>query len=201
MNEEKDLLALRAAAESRDPQACQFLLKALLGRLEFYIALAVALERAYAHLSTFEAQYPQARFARQILVQMASLGTAPPRLPPEALRDFVAPGAANFMKCLSDLAFALHPNTAPPAKIGYIVSAVVHAIMADLVAAWYGPRPDDWERVRANTIDPVSGAYRDPTATQIAYAFWTDPQTAARDTAAWLAVADSVAEKLKKSAR
>lgn len=200
MSYQADLTALRAAAQARDPEATQFLLKKLLGQLELYIALGVALERAHAHLPTFEAQYPQMRFPRQILVQMAALGTAPPRLPPEALRDFTAPGAANFMKCLSDLAFALHPNIAAPAKIGYIVSAVVNAIMADLVAFWYGSRAAEWEHLRANTPDPISGAYSDPTATQIAYAFWTDPQTAARDIAAWLAVADSLEAKLKRAA-
>ena len=41
------------------------------------------------------------------------------------------------MKALSDLAYALQPGPLPP-RIGYLVSATVNAIMAELVEHYYG---------------------------------------------------------------
>ena len=138
---------LRDAAEARDPERCQFLLKTLFMELEFYLALAVAIERAQPFLESFERIVPGGIFARQILMQMVNTGTAPARLPPEAGRDFDMPGAANFMKALSDLAHALQPDEMPR-RIGYLVSATVNAIMAELAEQYYGRRPAQWAIAR-----------------------------------------------------
>lgn len=194
-----DLLALRQAAETRNHEQAQFLLKKLFMELDFFAAVAVAVECAGRFLSTFEKFYPAARWPRQILVQIASLGTAPGQLPPEAAGEFHAPGAANFLKTLSDLAFALHPNTQGPPRIGYLVSAVVNTIMAELSAMWYGGRLDDWERFRTGEIDPTTGLYHDPEVTHIAYAFWTDAAVAQQDTKSWLAVANAVEKQLRRA--
>ena len=113
------LKQLRLAAEARDPERCQFLLKTLFMDMEFYLALAVVIERAQSFLPTFEHYHPEGKFARQILTQMVNTGTAPSRLPPEAQRDFEFPGAANYMKALSDLAHALQKGPLPP-RIGYL---------------------------------------------------------------------------------
>ncbi len=180
------LAKLRKAAEARDPERCQFLLKALFMDLDFYLALAVVIERARSFLETFETYYPDGVFARQILMQMVNTGTAPARLPPEALRDFEQPGAANFMKALADLAHALQPGALPP-RIGYLVSATVNAIMAELVEQYYGPRPQAWAQFRA-----------EPANSEIAYAFWTDEDVALLDTDHWLQVADSVERQMQR---
>lgn len=177
---------LRKAAEARDPERCQFLLKSLFMELDFYLALAVVIERARSFLETFETYYPDGIFARQILMQMVNTGTAPARLPPEALRDFETPGAANFMKALADLAHALQPGPLPP-RIGYLVSATVNAIMAELVEHYYGPRPQAWAQFRA-----------EPANSEIAYAFWSDDDVALLDTDHWLQVADSIEEHRKR---
>ena len=174
---------LRHAAETRDPERCQFLLKALFLDMDFYPALGIVVEQARGYLDTFEAAYPDGVFARRILMQMVNTGTAPARLPPEALRDFDYPGAANFMKALADLAQALQPGDLPP-RIGYLVSATVNAIMAQLVEQHYGRRMDAWQVVRA---EPDS-----PEALKIAYAFWTDDEVALLDTDAWLQVAEGI---------
>lgn len=174
---------LRQAAELRDPERCQFLLKALFLEMEFYHALAIVVEQARAYLPTFEAAYPDGKFARQILMQMVNTGTAPTRLPPEALRDFDYPGAANYMKALADMARALQPG-ALPGRIGYLVSATTNAIMAILVEQYYGRRGDAWAILREK---PESAA-----AQQIAYQFWTDDEVALLDTDAWLQVAEAI---------
>ncbi len=193
-----DLEALRKAAQERDPNQAQFLLKRIFLNMPFYRALAVAVERVYRHVETFERDHPDAIWARQALVQIASLGAAPGELPPEAMKDFNSPGAANFVKALFDLAHATRQGSQIEARIGYLVSAVVNAIMAELVASWYGPRLDEWERVRQNRIDPATGQYSHPEANQIAYRFWTDADVARRDTAAWQQVVDRIAQHMNR---
>ena len=186
------LRQLRDAAERRDPERCQFLLKSLFMDMEFYLALAVVIERAQSFLETFEHYYPDGGFARQILMQMVNTGTAPSRLPPQAERDFEYPGAANYMKALSDLAHATQPGPLPP-RIGYLVSAAANAIMAELVEHYYGRRMDVWLTVRAKpeTAD----------AREIAYAFWTNEEVALLDTDHWLAVSDSIEAQLRRQLR
>ena len=186
------LQQLRDAAEARDPERCQFLLKSLFMDIEFYLALAVVIERAQSFLETFEHYYPDGGFARQILMQMVNTGTAPSRLPPEAQRDFEYPGAANYMKALSDLAHATQPGPLPP-RIGYLVSAAANSIMAELVEHYYGRRMDAWLTVRAKpeTAD----------AREIAYAFWTNEEVALLDTDHWLAVSDSIEAQLRRQLR
>ena len=192
MTAQETLEQLRQAAEARDPEQCQFLLKSLFIGMEFYLALAVAIERAQAFLPTFEHYYPDGAFARQILMQMVNTGTAPSRLPPEALRDFEYPGAANFMKALADLAHALQQGPLPP-RIGYLVSATVNAIMADLAEHYYGQHIDHWTFVRENPEDAK--------AREIAYRFWTDADVALIDTDHWQQVADSIETQLQRQLR
>ena len=192
-----DIDALRQAARERNPEQTQFVLKRLFLNMSFYRALAVSVERAHAFLETFERYYPGADWARQVIVQITSLATAP-QLPAEALRDYTAPGAANFFKALSDLAHSVQQNEQKEARIGYLVSAVVNAITAELVETYYGDRLDDWECVRTSRIDPATGQYEDPEVTRIAYDFWTDETVAARDITAWLAVADAVAANMER---
>jgi hypothetical protein len=187
MTNEQILQQLRQAAEARDPEQCQFLLKTLFMNIEFYLAFAVVVERAQLFLETFERYYPDGKFARQILMQMVNTGTAPAKLPPEALRDFESPGAANYMKALADMAHALQNGALPP-RIGFLVSATVNAIMAELVEHYYGAHTEQWELVRKNPSDPH--------AQQIAYTFWTSDDVALLDTDHWLQVVDSIEEKL-----
>jgi len=189
MSNEQILQQLRQAAETRDPEQCQFLLKTLFMNMEFYLAFAVVVERAQPFLETFEHYYPDGKFARQILMQMVNTGMAPSKLPSEAMRDFEYPGAANYMKALGDMAHALQQGPLPP-RIGFLVSATVNAIMAELVEQYYGSHMEQWEFVRKNPSDPK--------AQQIAYSFWTDEDVVLLDIDGWLQVADSIEEKLER---
>lgn len=192
MSDQERLEQLRQAAEARDPEQCQFLLKSLLIDMEFFLALAVVIERAQSFLETFEHYYPHAKFARRILMQMVNTGTAPARLPPEAQRSFDCPGAANYMKALADLAHALQKGPLPP-RIGWLVSATVNSIMAELVEHYYGRRIEAWMFQRENPADLKSR--------EIAYAFWTNAEIALLDTDHWLQVADSIEKHLKRQRR
>jgi len=123
------------------------------------------------------------------LIQMVNTGTAPAKLPAEALHDFEKPGAGNYMKALADMAHALQQGALPP-RIGYLVSATVNATMAELVEHYYSVHIDDWTFQRENPSDPKTQ--------QIAYQFWTDSDVALLDTDAWLLVADSIEDKLER---
>ncbi|GEM_PF-568598 len=189
MSNTETLAKLRKAAENRDPEQCQFLLKTLFLNMDFFLAFAVVVERAHSFLDTFEHYYPESKFARQILMQMVNTGTAPSKLPPEALRDFEYPGAANYMKAIADMAHGLQNGPLPP-RIGYLVSATVNAIMAELVEHYYGANMEQWEFVRSNPTDPKTR--------EIAYAFWTNEDIALLDTDHWLQVADSIEKHMER---
>lgn len=192
MSNTETLAQLRQAAEARDPEQCQFLLKTLFINMEFFLAFAVVVEQAQSFLETFEHYYPDAKFARQILLQMVNTGTAPSKLPPEAMRDFEYPGGANYMKALADMAYSLQNGPLPP-RVGYLVSATVNAIMAELVEQYYGSHMEEWVFIRENPNDPKSQ--------QIAYNFWTNEDVALLDTDSWLQVADSVEKNLERQNR
>jgi hypothetical protein len=193
-----DLTALRQAAEERNPEQTQFLLKRIFLQMPFYRAMAVAVEQLHRYVETFEREYPQAKWARQVLVQIASIGTAPGELPADAMREYEKPGAMNYVKALSDLAHATRQSNQLEARVGYLVSAVVNAMMAELVESWYRQRLDEWARVRGNQFNPATGQYSDPEATMIAYRFWTDDNVAQRDTALWLQVVGNIETKMKR---
>lgn len=187
-----DITALRQAAESRDPEQTQFLLKRIFLNMPFFRALAVVIERVHHHLPQFEAQHPDPIWARQALVQMTTLGTAPGKLPEDALDTFTSPGTANFLKALSDVAHSLQQTNQLEARVGYLVSATVNAIMADVVYRYYVTRPKAWEKLRTADIDPTTGHYTDPAVTQIALDFWTDADVAEHDVNGWLRVIEAI---------
>lgn len=197
---QRDLTDLRKAATDRDQAQLQFLLKRLLQHMDYFVALSVPLERTYDYIDIFESYYPDEIWVRQLLLAITSFGTTPDDgIAEMALQQsFPAPGARNFLKAVFDITQAMQSTHTGEARIGYMTSAVVNAIMAELVEAWYGDQEAAWEQVRQNTYDPETEMYSDPVATQIAYQFWQAPQTAALDTALWLAVADAIEQKLTR---
>lgn len=196
----RDLTMLREASQQRDHEQIQFYLKRLLTVLPYYYALAVVAERVHEFLPHFEAAYPDEAWVRRLLTVIGAYGTAPDEGVAEMAlgQDFGAPGAMNFLKAVYDLTQAMQDKHTGEARVGFMTSAAVNAGMAGLVHAYYAPRPYAWQRVRANTLDPATGQYSDPEATQIAYGFWTDADTAARDSAYWLSLADSIDAALRR---
>ena len=144
-------------------------------------------------METFEHYYPDARFARQILMQMINTGTAPARLPPEAQRSFEYPGAANYMKALVDLAHALQkgPLPAPHRLAGERRRERNHG-RTGRALLWTAYRRLDL-LLRQRPADPKSQA--------IAHAFWTDADVALLDTDHWLQIADSIEKNLTRQTR
>lgn len=189
-----DLAELREAAKEREQEKLQFLLKRLLQSLDYYVALALPLERIQAFLPTFEQYYPEETWVRKLLLMITNYGKAPDNdIAALALQEsFTAAGMGNFLKAVYDLNQAMQSSHTPEVRIGFMASAVVNIIMAELAEAWYGKYPKAWEKVRAN---------QEPHASTIALTFWTDKQTAERDTRAWLALADSIEAKLLRKGK
>lgn len=189
-----ELDALRAAAARRDWGALQELLTRILFSLDYFGGLEVAVTRAHEHLPIFEAAHPQALWARKLLVGLVAYGVAPLELPSEAMQPHNSPGAANFIAAVFDLLRSAERKTPLDNRIRFLSNALVKVILADLAAHWYSAHPDEWARQQAHgdEIDPASGL----SVRQAVYArFWLDDETARRDTAAWLKLADVLARK------
>ncbi len=188
----RDLADLRAAAHERNPEQCQFLTKRLLGQLSLYVALSVALEQVWRFVDIFESYYPDEGWVRRMLVSIASYGMAPDDQVAEAAlsQSFTEPGCANFLKAVYDVVQAMQQKHTPEARVSFMTSAIVNAIMAELVEAWYGERPEAWAHQREHPGDPE--------ALELAYLFWIDDDTAALDTTCWLEVADRLEKALTR---
>jgi hypothetical protein len=186
-----DIAKLREAAEQREWGVLGDTLTSLFMELEFFAALEIAVTRAYNHLPVFEAANPDAGWARSLLVWVTSYGAAPANLPPEAALPHNTPGSANYVAALIDVARGVERQTPLENRVRFLANVVSNVILAELAAAWYGDHPDAWEfqQVDGDEIDDETGL----TVRQIIQTeFWMDADTAARDTAAWLEVADAV---------
>lgn len=189
MNEvqKRHLRELYTAAESRDLQAMDYLLKQLLATLPYYYSLAVTVETAHDFLEIFESYYPEATWARQVLIGIGAFGRAPDE---EALGEamqanaYPQAGAGNFVKALYDIAQAMSDRHTPEARVGFLVSALYNSVMAELAEAWYDEREAEWDILRHAPQSPEGQA--------VAHAFWMDGQTAALDRGAWHRIAQRI---------
>ncbi|MCA9895304.1 MAG: hypothetical protein KC615_20110 [Anaerolineae bacterium] len=199
--QQRDLAMLREAAQERNQEQLQFYAKRLLMALPYYYALAVVTEPLTQFLPRFEAIYPNESWIRQLLLMINAYGASPEDVVAEMAlqQSFDAPGAMNFIKAIYDLTQAMQEKHTSEARIGFMTSALVNVIMADLADAWYSERPYAWERVRRNQLDPVTGDYSDPEATQMAYRFWVDDSTVERERLSWLAIAAHIESSLERS--
>lgn len=189
------LTRLRTLAPERDWGTLQAVLTDALMDMEYFKGLAIAAERAHAYLPVFESYHPGAGWARQLLVSLVSFGMAPAELPAEAGQPHGSPGAANYVLALLELARSAERRTPLENRIRFLANALANLMLADLAAAWYAAHPEAWteQQMRGAEIDADSGM----TVRQAIYArFWLDEATAARDTAAWLALADQIEGKL-----
>lgn len=196
-----DLHDLRRAATARDHEQSQFLLKRLLLSMDYYAALAIVAGRLWAWLEIFESYYPDEAWVRRLLLSIVNYGSPPDDSIAEAAlsQPFSEPGAGNYIKAVYDLTQAMQPKHGGEVRAGFMTSALVNAITAEVAEAWYGEHEDAWQQVRANQIDPISGAWSDPEAQQIALAFWLDEQTVALETACWREVADAIEAALRRA--
>ena len=199
----RDLTDLRAAAAERNQEQLQFLLKRLLQSLNFFVALSVPVERLYNLLPTFERYYPDETWVRKLIVAIGAYGVAPDDTVAEMAlqQSFTAPGMANYVKAVYDATQAMQDKHTPEARISFMASAVVNSVMAELADAWYGKYPSAWEKVRQSQQNPETGAYTDPKANTIVYTFWMSPETAERDTAIWLGIANNIEAKFRRMER
>ena len=188
---------LRAAALERDWSVLQDTLADALGEVEYFAGLEIGLTRAHDHLSIFEQAHPDASWARALLVWLASYGAPPADLPMDAGLPHDSPGANNYVTALVELARSAERKTPYENRIRFLANAIGNLIVSDLAAYWYAENDDMWDfqqlhgsEIDEETSEPIS---------QIVYAsFWLDDEVAARDSAAWLAIADQLERKMKR---
>lgn len=198
--QQRDIDDLRRAAQERNQEQAQYLLKRLLQSLDYYASIAIVAERLYGFLDIFESYHPDEEWVRQLLLGITSFGMAPNDSVAEmALQQrFDSPGSGNYLKAIYDLTQAMQSRHTAEARVGFMTSAIVNSIMAELAEAWYGENEDAWQRQRNNQVDPITGQYSDPGAAEISAQFWLDPGTAAYDRACWLEVTRRVEESLER---
>lgn len=191
-----ELNALREAAAGRDWGSLGETLTRLFMALEFFAALEIVVTRAYNHLPIFEVAHPDSGWARGLVVWITSYGAAPANLPPDAAAPHPSPGAANFIAGLIDLARAMERLTPLENRVRFLANALSNVILAELAAAWYGDHPDAWasQQAEGDALDEETGV---TVRQSIQAQFWLDTATTARDTAAWLAVADAIEAKAR----
>ena len=190
------LQRLRTAALERDWSVLQDTLADVLIEVDYFAGLEIGLKRAYEHLTIFEQAHPDSSWARALLVWLASYGAPPADLPMDAGLPHDSPGANNFVTALVELARSAERKTPYENRIRFLANAIGNLIVAELAAYWYGENADMWEfqQTRGSELDEETGQ----PISQIVYAsFWLDDEVAARDTAAWLTIADQLERKMK----
>ncbi len=180
---------LRQAAQERDLTSSQAALLEALTEIDYFYGLGVALQLAQAHLPVFEAAHPDDGWARSLLVWLGSYGAPPANLPVEAGQPHASPGAGNFVHALIELTRSAERRTPLENRLRFLANAMTNLILADLAADWYGQHPELWtlQQEAGDEIDDETGQ---PLRQTIYAHFWLDETVAARDTAAWLELAD-----------
>ncbi len=196
-----DLDALRHAAGAREWAALQVTLAKLLNMLPPFAALQAVIGGLIEALPVVESAYPEddprRAIPRQLLTGIVSYGFAPDRLPEDLVGDYDAPGGAQYMHAVLEIARASQRDRSHEERLAFLVSAAANAIIAQMGAVFYGKKPDLFARVRDNQVDVETGEYSDPDAAKIPIMLWMDEDVAALDTAQWLALADRVAQAYK----
>jgi hypothetical protein len=188
---------LRQAAQDRNYATLQGALESLLGSLDYFYGLQVALQQAEPVLPAFESAHPEATWARGLLVWLASYGVAPADLPHAAGLPHSSPGAANFISALIDLARSAERKTPLENRLRFLATAFTHLILADLAVYWYGENPDAWvlQQAHGDDLDEETGL---PIRQALYQLFWLDEVVAARDTALWLKLAATLEDRLTR---
>lgn len=175
MTTQAALDTLVRAARARDWATARAATEALVAAMPAEDAVALARAEVARRLPAFEAHHPDATWARAYL-EGAPGGAV------VTDDEWPGPGGNNFAAAVEALDRAAHATDAT--RPTQVVEAIASAIMAELAAAWGARFPERWRRwyVDARGGDEPG----DPSALVDMMA---DEQTAARDVAAWLAVA------------
>lgn len=201
MHEEilKTLTLLRKYIYQREWGLMQSLTRDLLAQLPMFDALQVVLDALQAYLPIFERHHPQGtvkgQMPRELMLTVLSFGFAPEQLPEYIAGEYDTPGSGQFANAVLEMCRAMQKDRDPAQRADLFASAIANVILAELSELYYTAHPDDYARVRANHIDPMTGNYTDPDAAKIPWKLWADPLVEARDVTLWLRIADALENK------
>ncbi len=191
-----ELRALRRAADERDWNGCRDAIGKLLSRLPAPAALELVRRELERRLPLFERHQPGVSWPRDLIESLrvvnSSDGMGLP-WPTEDDDDFPGPGANSFSNGLYELWQALGFAADAPRRIEALVDAVSGAVMAEMVEAWGTRHPAQWAR----RYELGLSAEYEPELYALQLAMVRDPETARIERAAWLDVADRLAEALR----
>lgn len=206
MHEEtvKTLSELRRYTYQREWGLMQTFVRTLLSQLPLFEALQIVFEALQRYLPIFEQHHPvgtvKGQMPRELMLTVMSFGFAPDQLPEYMPGEYDTPGSGQFANAVLEMCRAMQKERDPESRAELLSSAIANVILAELSELYYSAHPDDYARVRANGIDPMTGDYTDPDAVKIPWKLWADPRVEARDITLWLRVADDLEAKLKAQA-
>jgi hypothetical protein len=192
------LETLRDAAKNREWTTLQSNLSELFGVLGVYPSLEIVVTHLHDYLPTFQRYHPDDNILKELLVGVVAFGFAPDQLPEYIIENYDTPGSGQFAHAVFELCRAMQKDRPLDDRLGLMTSAVANGILAELAQYWYSRHLEEYARVRANRVDPETGEYTDPDAARIPVLFWMNPVIGAKDTKAWLKIADAVEKKLKE---
>jgi len=198
------LASLRKYIYQREWGLMQTLTADLLAQLPTFDALQVVIETLQAYLPIFERHHPQGtvkgQMPRELMLTVLSFGFAPEQLPDYIAGEYDTPGSGQFANAVLEMCRAMQKDRDPAQRPQLLASAIANATLAELSELYYTAHPEDYARVRANHIDPMTGDYTDPDAAKIPWKLWADPRVEARDVTLWLRVADALEAKFNAQA-
>lgn len=194
---ERELEALRHAAARDDPNRAMDAAAKLLRRLAPTTALELARKRLERFLAAFERHQPGVTWPRELLESLR----APARQGEEnqaewdwSDADFPGPGANSFINGVDRLwrAYRLAPGDSR--RIELLVDAIAASIQAEGAEAWGTRHPTRWAFWYENAFTEEPAVSRE--RTQVLLDLQRDSETVRRTRAAWLDVANQLAEAL-----
>ncbi len=141
---ERDVQALRRAAERRDWDVCRGATEALLLRLAPGDAVRLTRDFAARRLPAFERQQPGVLWPRELLQAVEGPNAANSgRAWPEE-DEFAGPGGNSFKKAVEALWRASLRRGEASECVRELVDALSSAILSELVEHWGARNPDAW---------------------------------------------------------
>ena len=194
---EEELQALRRAAELGDVNGCWDATQKLLRRLPAHLALRLVREFVTRRLPLFERHQPGVHWPRQFIESVPETGSADDRTTwPEAEDDFPGPGANNFIGSVEALWKAGRLVDDVQRRNELLADAIVGVAIAEQFEHWGAQHPDAW----ANWYQLAASGSDDPSQYHTLITIKKDPEAAAVQRAAWLELAECLAEALNTSA-
>jgi hypothetical protein len=195
---ERELQALRLAAERRDRNGCWEATQKLLRRLPVHLALPLVRDFVCRRVPAFERHQPGVRWPRAFIEAVSETGLADEGRPwPEAESDFPGPGANSFIRAVEALREACRFIEDEQRRSQLLAKAMERALNAERLEHWGARHPEIWAR----WYQLASTGLEDPRLVEIQLTIMKDSEAMRVEREAWSEAAQRLEEALSVSSR